>query len=59
MKSMYIPRAKKNTNVIQIKVDILSVPSMDRKYSRLRNKAQRFEDRRFKRPKHKNNYMED
>lgn len=44
---------------IKIKVDISSIPSQDRKYSRLRNKSQVFDDRRKRKPKYKPNYMED
>ena len=56
---MHEVRAKKKNNIIQVKIDVTTIPSQDRKYSRLRNKSQRFEDRRFKKPKHKPNYMED
>jgi hypothetical protein len=59
MSNMYIPKKKKNSNVIHIEIDITSVPSQDRKYSRLRNKAQVFDDRRFRKPKYKTNYLED
>ena len=43
----------------KIKVDISSVPSQDRKYSRLRNRSQIFDDRRKRKPKYKPNYLED
>ena len=56
---MHEVRAKKSKNIIQIKINVTTIPSQDRKYSRLRNKSQRFEDRRFKKPKYKTNYMED
>ena len=56
---MHEVRAKKSKNIIQIKIDVTTIPSQDRKYSRLRNKSQKFEDRRFKKPKYKPNYMED
>ena len=56
---MHEVRAPKQKNVIQIKIDISTVPSQDRKFSRLKNRSQRFEDRRFKKPKYKTNYMED
>ena len=49
----------KKKNVLKIQIDISSVPSQDRKYSRLRNKAQVFDDRRKRKPKYKPNYMED
>lgn len=51
-------REKKNPNIIPVKFDI-AVPSLDRKYSRLKNKAQVFDDRRKRKPKYKPNYMED
>ena len=51
-------REKKNPNIIQVKFDI-NVPSLDRKFSRLKNKAQVFDDRRKRKPKYKPNYMED
>ena len=56
---MHEVREPKNKKVIQIKIDISSVPSQDRKYSRLRNKSQVFDDRRKRKPKYKPNYMED
>ncbi len=56
---MHEVRSKKKNNVIQIKIDISTVPSQDRKYSRLKNKAQVFDDRRKRKPKYKPNYMED
>jgi hypothetical protein len=59
MKRMHEIRTKRDKSVIQIKIDISSVPSQDRKYSRLKNKAQVFDDRRKRKPKYKPNYMED
>ncbi len=56
---MHEVRNKKPDNVIQVKIDISAVPSQDRKYSRLRNKAQVFDDRRKRKPKYKANYLED
>jgi hypothetical protein len=56
---MYEVKPKKSKNVIQIKIDISGVPSLDRKYSRLKNKSQVFDDRRKRKPKYKPNYMED
>ena len=56
---MHEVKEKKSKNVIQIKIDISSVPSRDRKYSRLKNKAQVFDDRRKRKPKYKPNYVED
>ena len=55
----YEVRERKPKNVIQIRIDISSVPSQDRKFSRLKNKAQVFDDRRKRKPKYKPNYMED
>lgn len=56
---MHEVREKKPSNVIKVKIDPTSVPSQDRKYSRLRNKAQVFDDRRKRKPKYKPNYLED
>lgn len=55
----YEVRERKPENVIQIRIDILSVPSQDRKFSRLKNRSQVFDDRRKRKPKYKPNYMED
>lgn len=55
----YEVRERKSENLIQIRIDISSVPSQDRKFSRLKNKAQVFDDRRKRKPKYKPNYMED
>ena len=55
----YEVRERKPENMIQIRIDISSVPSQDRKFSRLKNKAQVFDDRRKRKPKYKPNYMED
>ena len=59
MRRMHETRTKRDKNVVQIKIDISSVPSRDRKYSRLKNKAQVFDDRRKRKPKYKPNYLED
>lgn len=56
---MHEVKPKKPKNTIQIKIDITSVPNPDRKFSRLKNKAQVFDDRRRRKPKYKPNYMED
>lgn len=56
---MHEVREKKPKNIIKIKIDVSSVPSRDRKYSRLRNKAQVFDDRRKRKSKYKPNYLED
>ena len=55
---MYEVKEKKNPNIITVKFDT-TAPSLDRKFSRLRNKAQVFDDRRKRKPKYKPNYMED
>ena len=49
---MHVIQEKKNPNIIQVKFDV-TAPSLDRKYSRLRNKAQVFDDRRKRKPKYK------
>ena len=58
MKQMYETREKKNPNIISVKFDV-AVPSPDRKFSRLKNKSQVFDDRRKRKPKYKLNYLED
>jgi hypothetical protein len=50
---------KKPDNIIQVAFDPMTVPNPDRLYSRLRNKAQVFDDRRRRKPKYKTNYLED
>lgn len=55
----HIIKMKQPDNIIQVKIDISTVPNPDRKYSRLKNKAQVFDDRRKRKPKYKPNYMED
>ena len=52
-------RVKKPDNIIHFTIDTSTIPNPDRKYSRLRNKAQVFDDRRKRKPKYKPNYMED
>jgi hypothetical protein len=54
----HIIKMKKPDNIIQVKIDISTVPSKDRKYSRLKNKAQVFDDRRHRKPKYKTNYLD-
>ena len=55
---MHKVTTEKNKNVIHIEIDISTIPSQDRKYSRLKNKAQVFDDRRKRKPKYKANYSE-
>lgn len=54
----HIIKMKKPDNVIQVKIDISTVPNPDRKYSRLKNRAQVFDDRRYRKPKYKKNYLD-
>jgi hypothetical protein len=56
---VYIPKEKKNRNIIHVEIDISTIPSQDRKFSRLKNRAQVFDDRRKRKPKYKPNYLED
>ena len=56
---LHIINKKKSDNIIQVNIDLTSVPNPDRKYSRLRNKAQVFDDRRYRKPKYRVNYLED
>ena len=56
---MHEVKTKKPDNIIQVRIDISTVPSQDRKFSRLKNKAQVFDDRLKRKPKDKPNYMED
>lgn len=56
---MHEVKTKKPDNIVQVRIDISTVPSQDRKFSRLKNKAQVFDDRRKRKPKYKPNYMED
>lgn len=59
MRQMYIPKEKKNKNIVHVTIDISTIPSQDRKYSRLKNKSQVFDDRRKRKPKYKHDYSED
>ena len=54
-----VQELKKSSNVIMLKVDITNVPSRERLEARLKNRAVIFEDRRFKKPKYKEDYQED
>ena len=56
---MHEVKTKKPDNIVQVRIDISTVPSQDRKFSRLKNKAQVFDDRRKRKPKYKPNYLED
>ena len=59
MKQMYIPREKKNKNVVTVETTQIGLPSQLHKFGALKNKAQVFDDRRKRKPKYKPNYMED
>lgn len=58
-KILHKTTVKKNKDLIKVEFDVTKVPNLDRKFSRLKNKAQVFEDRRFKKPKYKKDYQED
>jgi hypothetical protein len=46
------PKSKKKT--IKVEVDIMSLPSPVHKFGALNNKSVKFDDRRKRKPKHKN-----
>lgn len=50
---------KKSDKVFIVSVDLAHLPSKTHKYGAIKNKSRVFEDRRFKKPKYKKNYMED
>lgn len=50
---------KKSDKVFLISVDLAHLPSNTHKYGAIKNKSQTFEDRRFKKPKYKKNYLDD
>ena len=50
---------KEGTKVFMLGIDLAHLPSRTHKYGALNNKAQVFEDRRFKKPKYKKDYQED
>jgi hypothetical protein len=55
----YIPTPPKRTDLVLVDLSGVTPRSLDRKYSRLKNKSQVFDDRRKRKPKYKPNYMED
>ena len=59
MKQMYIPKEKKDKNVMSVTVDMTHLASPLHKYGALNNKSKVFDDRRRRKPKYKPNYMED
>ena len=60
MKQKTFPTTKptKSDNVIVLSVDLAHLPSRTHKYGALNNKSQHFEDKRFKKPKHKNSCLD-
>ena len=58
MRQMYIPKEKKPTNVVSVNIDIAHVPSKLCKYGAIKNKSQVFDDRRKRKPKYKQNYLD-
>lgn len=58
-KQMYTPPEKKNPNIVKIKIDYNHIQSNEHKYGALKHKSAVFEDRRFKKPKHKKPYTDD
>lgn len=54
-----ISAPKKPSNIIYIEVDPVKVPNKGLLEARLKNKAQTFEDRRFKKPRYRKDYIED
>lgn len=51
-------RVKKLDSIIYVTLDPTTVPNPDRKFSRLKNKSQVFDDRRKRKPKYKTNYLD-
>ena len=49
-----VQEPKKKKNVIKVEFDITKVPSPVHKFGALNNKSVRFDDRRKRKPKHKN-----
>ena len=58
-KTHQVSRTNKPSNIVYVKVDPFKVPSRELFEARRKNRAVTFEDRRFKKPKYKKNYMED
>lgn len=50
---------KKDSRVILVGVDITHLPSQTHKYGAINNKSKVFDDRRFRKPKYKTNYLDD
>ncbi len=53
-KTYEVQQPKKKKNVIKVEFDITKVPSPVHKFCALNNKSVRFDDRRKRKPKHKN-----
>ena len=56
---MYTPKEKKSKNTINVKVEQVHLPSNLHKFGALNNKSKVFDDRRYRKPKYKVNYMEE
>ena len=56
---MYTTKEKKSKNIIHVKVDKIHLPSNVHKFGALNNKSKVFDDRRYRKPKYKPNYLED
>ena len=54
-----VSETKKSSNVIYVEVDPTRVPNKGLLEARLKNKAQVFEDRRFKKPRYRKDYLAD
>jgi hypothetical protein len=59
MKQMYIPKEKKQKNVVSVTFDMTHLASNVHKYGALNNKSKVFDDRRYRKPKYKKNYAEE
>lgn len=49
---------KSKKRIYSVDLSQVTVPNKDRLYSRLNNKSQVFDDRRFRKPKYKKNYLD-
>lgn len=55
----HTPHIKQDENRIQmIAVDVAHLPSSVHKYGALTNKSKVFDDRRYRKPKYKKNYLD-
>lgn len=59
-KRMYETKVPKSKNIVgRIDPNTLKAPNPELLYARIKNRAATFEDRRFKKPKHKGKVFED